>query len=134
MGKKPQGVITVEDFEGVVRALAAIGSANMHDRALGFGTPKHGALVGKLNAVWSEVVITAATDLTSVDVPHNLGSVPVLCELTHSDNPASPDVFFVARPVNQHLWTKSTAVVAVAKAAGAGTVVGARLTFRVGGA
>ena len=129
---KPQGVITTEDFEGLVRALGSIGAANMHDRAIGFGRPKHGALVGKFNAVWSEVVIGAATDLSQVDVPHSLGAVPVRCILEGWSDTAA-DIAVAATPVFQERWTNTTAIVRVFKVLGAGSLVGARLSFMVGG-
>jgi hypothetical protein len=132
---KPKGALPSAAIdEAVSRALARrLGAANMQDRALGYGRPKHGELAGKQNAVWSEVEIKAADDPSDLEVPHALGSVPVFCTLMFWDNPTTADVFVAARPVFVHRWTTSTCRVAVAKVSGAGTLAGTRLTFLVGG-
>lgn len=136
MPTKPQGAIPTQAIDTAVRrALTkALGASNMQDRALGHGRPKNGALVGKQNAVWANVVLTSATvpDPLNVDVAHNLGAVPVVCNLVHWENANTPDVFFIVRPVNQHKWTRSSCTVAYVKS-GTGNVDGTVLTFMVGG-
>ena len=111
----------------------ALGDANFADRALGFGKPEHGRLVGKQRAVWSQVRITAAMNLADVEVPHNLGMVPVVCTLHHWENTLTPDVFLAARPVRVERWTATTCRVAILKTGGAGAVDGTLATFMVGG-
>lgn len=131
--QRPKGSLTLEDAVRKV-LLGGVGGANLQDRALGYGRPKHGALVGKQNAVYADVVINDVTDLAGVEVPHNLGSVPVLCQLVQWENAADATLAFVANQVNQHKWTSSTCVVRVTRVdGGAGSIDGTRLTFMVGG-
>lgn len=130
----PQGSVPPPGLDEAIRAALtkALGAANLQDKAFGYGKPKAGVLVGKHNAVWSTVRLLAGADLNDVEVPHSLGDVPVVCQLHHWDNATTPDVFFIARPILAHKWTKSTCRVAV-KMSGSGSADDTVLTFLVGG-
>lgn len=108
-----------------------LGSSNLQRRALGAGTPEHGADAGVENAVYAQVKLSGASPGT-FDVPHNLGQVPVLCQLVEWDNPLTPATFLIARPVSKDKWTATTCRVSVYAAAGA--LAGCLATFKVKGA
>ena len=106
--------------------LKGVQGAHLEDRAIGYGTGKQGALVGKRNAVWALVTLAGVGE---IDVPHALGDVPIFCVLHDWDGPAG--VFLAAKPVNPSKWTKTTCRVEVYAIAGSAAGVVAR--FQVGG-
>jgi hypothetical protein len=108
-----------------------LGQANMERRALGSGVPQHGNEAGVQNAVYSQVKLSGASP-GIFDVPHNLGEVPVLCELVEWDNPLTPATFLIARPVNKDKWTATACRVQILAAVGA--FAGCLATFKVKGA
>lgn len=103
--------------------------AELEDKALGAGKGGAGDRYGKENAVWAFVRIDAAGD---VDVPHDLGVVPVRVELVDWENAATPGVYISARPVKPEMWTTRNARVSIAVISG--TVAGTLARFKVGGA
>ncbi len=113
-------------IEAVVNRLRG---SSLADKSVGFGTPEHGQPVGKMNAVWSAVVGKDG----DVEVPHNLGAVPVTCELVEWHNAADRTMMVVANAVDKSKWTATTCRVHVHQVSGAGTLSGTTLTFRVGG-
>jgi len=106
-------------------------------KSLGVGDPDGaGAVrVGKQNAVWAKVNLIgggAPGTAREFDVGHDLGTVPVLCELKEWDNPTTPETYLsTARPVGKEKWTATSARVRILLIAG--SFDGCVATFKVSG-
>ena len=94
--------------EMVRKILNEMGSANLRDKALGYGSLTDGALLGKQNAVVAKVRLSGAGEY---EVKHALGAKPVLCELKHIESAvgATPVPHATCSPVRMSEWTETTA-------------------------
>ena len=107
-----------------------LGAANMQQRAVGFGQVLHLKPVGGLNAVYS-IVDLGKESQANVNVPHNLGQIPVWCMLLEL-NGNGTNVMGIGTPVRKDLWTVTSCRMALYF--NIGGMTGTTATFLVAGA
>jgi hypothetical protein len=118
--------------QAVRKVLTELGAANLRERALGYGTLKDGENVGKQNAVAATIRLSGPGEY---EVPHKLGTKPVLCELKKvvSAVGATPVPHASASPVRESEWTETTCRVNIILTS-AGTLSNTVATFIIKGA
>lgn len=110
--------------------LKALGDVNLAGKGLSFGTPAHGAQVGKFDAQYAVYTLKAAD--VAITVPHRLGRIPSFVWLMQQEPPANAagNCYAFIAIVKRDQWTATTFRANVA--GNAGTQDGIVLTFIVG--
>lgn len=89
-----------------------IQASDLQDKALGVGRPgSSDKSAGKARARWAQVNLTGggavAGTTVEYDVPHDLGGVPVLCELKSFENAGVPATFIAAAESRKAHWSRT---------------------------
>lgn len=119
------------DLDTVRQTLnGALGDANMADKGITFGKVGHLLPVGKMDACYSVVSLSAAKG-NYYDVPHNLGHEPGFVILVHAENTQTPVSHYSAIGWERDKWTHSNVRVRVHVVVG--SLDGGQATFIVAG-